>query len=325
MEKITGSFILIIFLSVLHFSCQQDPLKKKVLYINSYHPGYGSSDDITRDIRKNIDTSVIDLKILYMNTKRNQGETFLARKSRVIIDEINHYQPDIIVASGDNAVKYIVIPYLKNEPVPVIFCGVNWSAENSGLPNDHVTGMLEILPVKEGMHLARKHFPAVKKVFILSKHSESEQKNTGFITAILQEEGRKANYKLVKNFEAWEDALQQGNEEYDLIYLPANGAIQGWDDRQAMHLIKKTVKVPVLTYYDFMMPYCLFGVSKIQEEQGIWAARTAMSALQGGGIPEITLTRNTQINVYLNSKMTDILGFRPNEELLSQSKQYTYK
>ena len=110
----------------------------------------------------------VNLKILYMDSKRNSDPVYLKQISGTISNMILKDPPKVIITSDDNAVKYIVSTHLKDLSVPIVFCGVNWSAEQYDLPSDHVTGILEILPFKEGIEWARRYFPDLKKVYILS-------------------------------------------------------------------------------------------------------------------------------------------------------------
>ena len=55
---------------------------KKVLYIDSYHQGYPWSDGIAAGVKSAFEGKGIDLKVVYMDTKRNSDEAF--KRSRAI-------------------------------------------------------------------------------------------------------------------------------------------------------------------------------------------------------------------------------------------------
>ena len=85
---------------------------KKILYINSYHIGYEGSDPITESIQGVLKNYPIELKIVYMDTKRNSSEEFskaAALKARAVIEE---FRPDVVIASDDNASKYLIMACL---------------------------------------------------------------------------------------------------------------------------------------------------------------------------------------------------------------------
>ena len=55
--------------------------------------------------------------------------------------------PDLLIVSDDNAVKYLVVPNFQDDPMPIVFCGVNWTADQYDLSHCNITGILELLPI----------------------------------------------------------------------------------------------------------------------------------------------------------------------------------
>jgi hypothetical protein len=82
-----------------------------------------------------------------MDTKLNPEEKVQV-KVKEAPKQIEKFSPDLVIASDDNAVKYIVRPHLKD--IFVVFCGVNWSADQNEL-GDNVSGMLDNLYKNLGM------------------------------------------------------------------------------------------------------------------------------------------------------------------------------
>jgi ABC-type uncharacterized transport system substrate-binding protein len=248
----------------------------------------------------------------------------MQKKTNEILKFIETSAPDLIIVSDDNAIKYIVEPHLKSGSIPVIFCGVNWTAAPYGLPTENITGMLEILPVKEGIDLAIKFFPGIKNITIISENSLSELKNIQHITGILERSGYNVAYHLADTFEEWQLFFRQANSNRDLIYLPTNGAIRNWDDKEAISFIKENIKRPVVTCDDFMMPFSVFGVTKIQKEQGIWAGKTALKVLSGTSVSNIPLSRNSEIEIRYNPVLGEIIGVDPDSSDTQNFILYSY-
>ena len=122
---------------------------KKVLFIDSYHEGYAWSDGITNGIKSVVDGKGMNLKVVRMDTKRNASEDFkkeAALKMKAVIED---FKPDVVIASDDNASKYLIEPYFKGSNLPFVFCGVNWDASGYGFPTSNVTGMIEVTPVPQ--------------------------------------------------------------------------------------------------------------------------------------------------------------------------------
>jgi ABC-type uncharacterized transport system substrate-binding protein len=306
----SGVFMLLIFQLALG-GCQKS---KKIFYINSYHQGYGSSDDVLEGI-KEVSDGKAELNIFFMDTKRNSDPDFIKRKTDEALADIDAFNPDVIIASDDNAVKYIIEPYFKNRGIPVVFCGVNWSADQYGLPTNTVTGMLEVLPIKETVEVVRARFPDTMKLTVLSENTTSEQKNKEVMQPLFDDLGLQVTYTLVDTFAEWKVGFLDANDNSDLVYIPTNGAVKNWDEIQAKAFVEKNITKPVITCDDFMMPYAVFGLTKVAKEQGIWAAETALKILSGVNPSDIPITKNSQTQAWLNEHLAAKINFQLPEEL----------
>jgi hypothetical protein len=63
---------------------------KKVLFIDSYHEGYAWSDGITSSLKRTLDGTGVELKIIRMDTKRNNDKEFkknAALKAKSVIEQ----------------------------------------------------------------------------------------------------------------------------------------------------------------------------------------------------------------------------------------------
>jgi len=94
------------------------------------------------------------------------------------------------------------------------------------------------------------------------------------------------------------------------MYLPTNGAVQGWDAEAAVEWVRRNIRKPVVTCDDFMMPYAAFGLTKIGREQGEWAARSALAILRGKRPDAIPVAANQQTRCFLNPDLAGRVGFR---------------
>lgn len=118
---------------------------KKILYVDSYHAAYPWSAGITEGIKNVIDEhDDIELKIIQMDTKRHSDDEFKKTAAQKVKDLIESLQPDVVIASDDNASKYLIVPYYKGSKLPFVFCGVNGDAEVYGFPYRNITGIVEV-------------------------------------------------------------------------------------------------------------------------------------------------------------------------------------
>jgi len=296
---------------------------KKVVYVNSYHPGHPSSDEIMESVLMSFPADSFEVNYFIMDTKRNPSEEYIQERAAQISDSIKNLKPDILIVSDDNAVKYLVNPYFAGTDLPVVFCGVNVSASQYNLPAGQVTGMLEILPLAELLELTRSYYPGMSDLLILTENTTTSRKQQQMLDTLFDRLELNVSYEMINDFESWKLAFITAADSYDAIYMPTNGAILGWDDDEAVRHVKEYIKVPLLTCEDFMMPYVVLGVTKIASEHGTWAASTAKRILLGNLPSDIPVTRNQQSVTWLNSSLADQIGFHPDSSLVKQAKMVT--
>lgn len=308
--SIKNALYLSFSLTLLILSCKSDRIEKhRVIYVNSYHRGHPSSDEIMDAVLAQFSSDSYDLRYYFMDTKRNTSEAFIKNKAAELADSIMSFKPEILIVSDDNAVKHLAQPNLDRFNIPVVFCGVNWTAEGYHLPKDKVTGMLEILPIDEVLRILLKVDPSISTMLALTENTTTSRKEAMLFDTLFTELGIKVTNELVDDFEDWKVAFSDGNMSYDVIYIPTHGAIKNWDHEAALEFVAETIKVPVVTCEDFMMPYCVFGLTKIASEQGDWAAITAKQILDGQKPQNIPIVSNKRYTTWLNSDMAARINF----------------
>ncbi len=279
--------------------------KKEIVYVNSYHKGHPSSDQIMDAFVRNMPADSFHIHSFYMDTKRNPSKEFIQNKANDLLDSIVRIGPDLLVVSDDNAVKYLTEPNLAKIKSPVIFCGVNWTDSEYDLPQEQVTGILEILPVSDAVKQIKKYYPEAKRLLVLNENTTTSRKEKQILDTMIQNAGVNASFLLVDDFEQWKNGFQTGNENYDLIYISTHAAIKEWNREEAIRFVSENTKVPTFTCEDFMIPYTVLGVTKVAEEHGIWAANTAKQILNGMSPGSFPVTRNVQSNTMVNVALAE--------------------
>ena len=322
MKKIERTVVLsVVLFFVVGFQFCKPPTseKYKIVYVNSYHRGHPSSDEIMDAVIKEFKSDSFELFSYIMDTKRNSAQKYIENKSAQLYDSITAIGPDIVIVSDDNAVKYLIQPYFQGKDLPVVFCGVNWSDKEYNLQEVMVTGMLEILPLAETLQTMLAFNPSIKKLLVLNENTTTSRKEKLLLDTLFTRVGVEATHELVSDFDSWKTHFKKGNELYDIIYISTNGAINGWDRDEAINFVHQNIRVPVVTCEDFMMPYAVLGRTKVAKEQGIWAAQTAKKILKGENPSDIPVTKNQQSKIWLNSKLADKIQFYPDEEFLRKT------
>lgn len=279
---------------------------KRVLFVDSYHQGYAWSNEVTAAVQSVMDSKYIDLKIVRMDTKRNTSEDYkktAALRAKQIIDT---FRPDIVIASDDNASKYLIMPYYKNAQLPFVFCGVNYTAEAYGFPYTNVTGMVERPPVMKLIY-SLKYFTRVVKVGYLASDTLTEHKDGMFTGRDVREEFVD---RYAKTFSDWKREFLKFQDEVDILIVGNNAGITDWDEEAARRFVEENTRIATGCLLDWMAPYSFLGATRSATEQGQYAAKTALKILNGALPSNFPIIGNTDANIIINMRIAKKLNFK---------------
>ncbi|MDH5376771.1 MAG: hypothetical protein OEX00_00435 [Gammaproteobacteria bacterium] len=292
---------------------------RKCLYVSSYHVGYAWSDGIEAGFRQHIGTAC-ELRLFYMDSKRHSSEKEIetaAKNAKSLIDE---WKPDIVIVSDDNAAKFLVVPYLKNSDLPVVFSGLNWTVREYGFPTKNITGMVEVAPVTELIQNLRRTLPKATRGVFIGTTLISSEKNYQRIKKAADLQQFTLEKFSPRSMDDWVTAYKKA-QNYDFIYIDSQAGINGWDDKRALETVKKNTKIFSITYSGWMMPYTVFGMTKVPQEQGEWAAKTAQAILKGTSPEDIPIVPNILWDVQLNQELYDLVNVSLPKAILSKARK----
>ncbi|MDM8519574.1 ABC transporter substrate binding protein [Anaerolineales bacterium HSG6] len=301
--------------------------KPKILFINSYHEGYEWSDgilggvmdvlNVKRDDQGALDSSnsKAELSVIYMDTKRNQSEEFMEQAVEEAKSTIETVQPDLVITSDDNAAKYLISPYYKDSDLPVVFTGVNWSAESYGFPADNVTGMLEVILVPQIVETLSQHAKGDRIGYIKGDDASARKDAETFKSVF----GVELVEKYVNNFDEWKTAYIALQTESDMILVGNFISVEGFDEAEAKQFIAENTTVPTGNWDDWIKDYTLVTYANKPTEQGEWAAEQALLILDGTSPADIPLVTNQKAKIYLNMPLAKQLGIQFPVELVEQA------
>lgn len=282
---------------------------KKVLYINSYHVGYNWSDEIENSIKKNLKNSdlKIDLKIFRMDSKRNKDINYIKEVSLTAKKIIDEYKPDIVITSDDNAVKYIVVPYLNNTSIPVIFCGINVDAKKYNLSSNNITGMIEVLLLDKPLKFLVNELKA-KKISFLSGDYLSARIMISHYEKILN---RKIKKSYVNSIDEFKKEFLKLQESSDIIILENMSSLNNYNKREAeiIDFVYNNIKKITIGWNHKMKKISNIVFSISANEQAEWVSKKAIEVLKGKKINTIPIAANKNIDVYINTNLGKKIKF----------------
>lgn len=288
----------------------------KILYVDSYDASYPWSAGITRGIRTVLEPrGNVVLKVFRMDSKRDPSEEHMRSAVLAAKRLIGTWQPDVVIASDDNASKYLIAPYFKGSSLPIVFCGVNWYAGDYGFPAVNVTGMLEVQLIDQILGTLRP-YAAGRRIAFLKGDDLSARKEAGFIEKRFKV---RLDKRFVADFAAWKRQYRVLQDEADLLLLGNNASIKDWDATAAKAFIFETTRIPSGNWDTWMAPYSLVTFANDPEEQGEWAAAAALKILAGTPPADIPVTTNKRAKIYLNMELARKLGIKFPMELIERA------
>lgn len=272
---------------------------RKVVWLDSYHQGYAWSDGLEKGIRNVLYETGADLKIIRMNTKLTPSETYGAAAGSKAWQIISSYNPDVVIASDDKAQKYLVVPYLKEKGTPVVFCGVSWDGGKYGYPAENVTGMVEVEAVEEMLRYLHKYSDGSSIGYLAGDNATARQLFKIYNDRFFN--GRAVPY-FVNSMEELKKEFIKAMDEVDSLLFTNYAGIKDWDTSGAEEFFSRNTRIPTGSFLDYMSPYVVFCLAKMPEEQGSYAAKTALRLLDGIKPVDVPIRTNrlSRLTVNLN-------------------------
>lgn len=282
----------------------------RVLFINSYHAGYEWSDGVQRGVESVLASKPVELHHFYMDTKRQRAPEQIAASAQRAVEEIERLKPDLVITADDNAVKHVLSAHFRDARLPFVFCGVNWDASVYGLPYSNATGMVEVSLIRSLVdnltEVARG-----SRIGVLSIDALSNRQNVLYFERELERSFDEVRF--VASFQEWKDQFLELQQQVDLLVLESPEGISGWDEKQGRLFVEQNARIPIGSTHVWMAPLATMTIGKIPEEQGEWAAETALAMLAGTPVSSIPITHNRRGRLLLNLRLSQPLGivFKP--------------
>ncbi len=275
----------------------------RCVYISSYHKGYAWSDGVERGLLKTLDGHC-EITMFEMDSKHQKDEASIrqaALKAKQLIDDL---QPDVVIASDDNASKYLIVPYYKDAAIPFVFCGVNWTVEQYGYPFANVTGMIEVAAIEPMFEKAAAITGKIRNAFYIGADTLTESKNLQRFQAAAKQSNISISSRLVSTMAEWIDAYKQA-QQADLIIVGSNAGISDWDGDAVQTAIRPVSGTLSATNHGWMMPYTMFGMTKVPDEHGEWAGRVAIEIMNGTKPSDIPIIPNRNFDLIVNNALLE--------------------
>jgi GAF domain-containing protein/ABC-type uncharacterized transport system substrate-binding protein len=279
-------------------SYAQDSHTRRVLVLNSYHPGYKWTDDIMAGIEAGLAewSGDIDLHVEYMDTKRILDEQYLQRLRDLYLYKFWNAEFDVIISSDDDAFNFLRQYRDQLFPdTPVVFCGVNYFTPEALEGRELFTGVNEEVDLRSGLDVALRLHPNTKRIVVVNDTSTTGRKIHDRLMQIIPLYEQQVEFVLLEDVTMAE--VQQRVRAlpadslvfYTIFFRDAAGQVFEYDESIA--LIADLSPVPVYGAWDFSLGNGIVGgMLASGYYQGEMAAQLAVRVLRGepaGDIPAV--------------------------------------
>ena len=301
--KVLGIYVLVIFTSCILIGsvAQAQVNNKRVLVLNSYHPGFAWSDSIMAGIRsvlKKADLNV-ELTFEYMDTKHHPSEEIFPVLEKFYIVKYHDHRFDVIIVSDNNGLNFLLERRDKIFPgVPIVFCGINNYSDSLIEGHLGITGVAEDFDLKGTIQLILRLHPRTNQIAVITDATYSGAINLGRIRTIMPEFNNAVEFIELANLTATElkDALHHLPDNTVILYL---AFYRDWEGRtfsteESVSLIVENSDLPIYSVWDYMIVHgVLGGVVTSGQMQGQNAGHMALRILQGEPADDIPILKES--------------------------------
>lgn len=278
---------------------------RKVLHIDSYHEGNEWNDRIVAALQETLSGKSVELRVFHMDAKRHPSESDIHASALAALKTIEDFKPDVVTTNDDPATQHLVMPYLRNASIPVVFCGLNWDASTYGLPYRNTTGMVEVSPIPQIIRLMRRHARGSRLGF-LSEDTQVKRKELTFHERLFGITYEKTYF--VKSHAEWKEAFLRAQKEVDMLLILGVGALPDWNLADATRFVEENSRIPSGTDFEWLTAVSLIGVVKSPHEQGRWVGQATLRILEGVQPSDIPLSHNREGELFFNDRIGRKLG-----------------
>ncbi len=316
-NRVLGWSYLIFFLAMLvsillvamqPSSAQAQSARKQVLFINSYHPGYKFSDDVTRAITETFaEQGNIDLRIEYLDTKRVDSPEYYEEVKTLYQVKYKNAKLDLVMSSDDAALNFL-FKYADSlfPNVPVVFVGANFFDVNRLAGYERFTGISEEADIAGTLDVALQIHPATQQIVIITDTTVTGQRINQILDGVIVQYPQ-INFVILADVSMGELQQRVGNLPADSLVLltifsrDKEGAFFEYDVYSSM--IAESSSVPVYATWDFSLGYGVVGGKMTSGyTEGQRAANLAIRILNGESPQSIPVEKQTQAQLLFDYK-----------------------
>ncbi len=291
-------FLLLLFTILFNINNIRANEIKEVLLLNSYHPGFQWTDDITKGVLDGIgDLSSNRVFVEYMDFKRFPKKDYINEITQFYLKKYNNIKLDGIICADNFAFEYFLShgDSIWDRNIPVSVCGVN-NIEEFDYDKDRIKVVKEELDIKNTLNNAFLLNPNTDTLIVISDHTLSGEIFLSQFLNGLATYYPEFPYVIIdaSNYESIERKLAHLKKENKIIILlslysnkydiPIEMKYLGMD-------LLSNIDIPIYSFWEFLLGDFIVGGSIINSyNQGYDAAKLLSQRLNN---PDVRLSDYT--------------------------------
>ncbi len=103
--------------------------------------------------------------------------------------------------------------------------------------------------------------------------------------------------------------------------MGSNSGINDWDESLVVEAVARYSRRLSVTSHGWMMPYAMFGMTKVPEEHGEWSGQVALAILGGTKPADIPIISNRKWDLWSNEPLLRSAGVELPKSLKYKAKR----
>ncbi len=300
--------------------------RKKVLVLHSYHEAYAWLQEVNKGILSGLaeerfdPNKNINLEYFYMDTKRKTTETWKREISAKAIEKIKTWQPDLVIATDDNAQKYVVAK-MKDSGTNFVFLGVNADPkaykfiDSMDNPGGKVTGSIERARFEQSIKLLKRLSPGARKIAIACDDGPT---GASVVKRILSKASELdievVASRRIGNFSEWKNYISSVQDKADALLVVVyftlkdskGNAVSG---DEVLNWTINNSKLPDIGFWSWAVEGGLLASEAISGyQQGHYAATVGSYVLMGQSPGDFPVDKPQRGELCINMARAKMLG-----------------
>lgn len=300
--------------------------RKKVLVLSSYHAEYVWDQDVKKGILSGLaeerftpEKNII-IEYFYMDTKRKTSEKWKQEIAQQAIEKINSWQPHVVIATDDNAQKYVVAK-MKDSGINFVFLGVNADPmaynyiNSSEDPGGTISGSIERARFEQTVKLLKRIVPSVRKIAIVCDDGPTGEFVVKRVLQTANELGIEVvSSRRIGRFSEWKNYVRSVQDYADALLVivyhtlkdEQGNAVSG---DEVLNWTINNSKLPDIGFWSWAVEAGLMASEAISGyQQGFYAATVSSYVLMGQKAGDFSVDKPQRGELCINVARAQMLG-----------------